>query len=163
LFFLNWQTTIKINFALEVGAAMADYIVSPLEWALTQTTQFCAQNSLSISLRSRRSAFLRCATKVDFKQKCVEEHIPCWVISRHSIENYIPINILKDVLHISDVTFMVKHYESVLDKIRTVDRSIDKVPLAVSTMKKIKRNDILADKPFHDELESELLKYLRTI
>jgi hypothetical protein len=26
LFLLNWQTAIKINFAFEVGAAMADYI-----------------------------------------------------------------------------------------------------------------------------------------
>ena len=65
LFLLNWQTAIKNNFAFEVGAAMADYITSPLEWTLTQTAKFCAQNSLSISLSSRRSAFLLCATKVD--------------------------------------------------------------------------------------------------
>ncbi len=95
-----------------------------------------------------------------FADECSKLGIPCWITKRRAIENYLPANVLKKVLHISDAGFQVTHYEDVIEKLRLLGQSKRKVPLARSAAQEITLEDITADEEFKDELKSKLLDVL---
>jgi hypothetical protein len=101
--------------------------------------------------------------KIEFKQRCDHANVPCWILNRRSIENYIPSKVLRKVLCIGDETFTVAYYEKTLEKLATVKRSLHKVQLAGSVAKILTLADYSDDQQFKDEIRAHLLHLLDVI
>lgn len=95
-----------------------------------------------------------------FADECSKVGIPCWITKRRAVENYLPANVLKKVLHIADADFQVTHYEDVIEKLKLLGQSKRKVPLARSAAHEITLEDITGDEEFENELKSKLLDVL---
>jgi len=89
--------------------------------------------------------------------------IHCWVTQRKEIENYIPINVLKVVLHIDDDSFAIGKYDDVFDKIHSAGRSCENIELARAIVDKITYGDVNSDEDFLNEIKVNLIDPLNEL
>ncbi|MCW3998987.1 MAG: ATP-binding protein [Candidatus Bathyarchaeota archaeon] len=94
-----------------------------------------------------------------FTNKCKASGIKTWVLKRKEIENYIPRDILSEVLHIPKEELEQKTDEEVIKKIKERGR---KTTIAKSICEKILKEDIEKDEEFMNELKMNFIDNLNS-
>jgi energy-coupling factor transporter ATP-binding protein EcfA2 len=103
-------------------------------------------------------------TTKSFISKCEKNGLFCWVTKRRSIENYIPVEILEDKLHLEKGKLKISEYDDVIGKLKTVGRNYGgkKVELAKTVASSITVDHLTQDKNFCDEL-GDLIKRINAL
>ena len=97
-----------------------------------------------------------------FATNCKRIGIHCWITKRKEIENYIPIDVLKETLHIFDDTFQLLHYDDVFMKLEEKRKKIGKIKLARKVSDVLSLVDIKNDDEFYDALKEEMIDILNS-
>lgn len=87
-------------------------------------------------------------------EKCDDHGIYCWVTTKREIENYIPVDLLVSELNIKEGILSISEYDDVIDKLKSINKSHRKIPLAKKIAPKITINQIKRDEILYEELKS---------
>lgn len=97
----------------------------------------------------------------DFISKCNENGIYCWTTKKREIENYIPVDILREKLNLNSDMLSISEYDDVIEKLKEVGKNFNKVKLAKTVAPSITIEHIKKDEEFYNELK-DLIKNLNT-
>ena len=94
-----------------------------------------------------------------FISQCNKNGIYCWTTKRREIENYIPVDILREKLNLNSGMLSISKYDDVMKKLEEVERKSSKVELAKTVAPSITIEHIKKDEEFYNELK-DLIKNL---
>jgi predicted ATP-dependent endonuclease of OLD family len=98
--------------------------------------------------------------KQQFIEECRKSEIKYWVTTRREIENYIPIEILRDLA--KDPSLEVKGYDDVMTKLNRKEKAGAKVRLAIESTRQMTLALVQKDAEFDKEFKASIIDVINS-